>query len=217
VLLPIAVLREPAPDAREQDRRRGERDRVDEECSVAAEDRGDDAAEGRSHREHRPPQRAAERVRRREVGRIDHVRDRGGRRGVEDRGEKRKDGQQDVREPEIARADREEGDTDPRPSDVAHDHEPPAVEPVGEPAGPRRRDEDRELLGDDQEADGDRLAGHLQDEPPERHEQEPVASERDHGRDEEPPEVAVPAEERGRSGCSGRVLSLPPFGHGLSD
>ena len=76
------------------------------------------------------------------------------------------------------------------------DHQLAAVEPVGQHAGERRRQEEGRLLSEDGQADVDRAVGGLEDQPGDRDEQEPVAAERDHRRQEQPSEVAVPPEQR---------------------
>ena len=119
--------------AQQEHRRQRERHGVDDERDVAAEDRGHDASEGRSDREHRPPERAAERVGGREVLGVDDVGQRCRLRGVEDSREQRQAHEQHVREPQVVGPDQQERGADHRAGEVARDHQPAAVEPVGEP------------------------------------------------------------------------------------
>ena len=92
----------------------------------------------------------------------------------------------------LLRPDGEERDAERRSGDVARDHETAPIEAVGEPPRPRRREEDRQLLRHDQDAHREGLARHLEHQAAERDEQEPVAAERDHRREEQAAEVAVP-------------------------
>ncbi len=82
--------------------------------------------------------------------------------------------------------------------------EPAAVDPVGQHAGRGRRQEERQLLRHDREPDVDRAAGGLQDQAGDGHEEEPVAAQRDHRRQEQPPEVPVAPEQR-QAGAEARL------------
>ena len=173
----VAWRRERAPHAPQQQRRDRERDRVDRKRGVAAEDGRDDAAERRADGEHGSPQRPVERVGRREVRGIDDVGQRRRGRRIEHGRAEREADEQHVGEPQVLRSDQQERGADPGAQQVADDHQPAPVEAVGEPSGPRRRDEDRDLLGEDQDADRRGLAGGLQDQAAEGDEQKPVPAE----------------------------------------
>ena len=170
----------------------------------AAEQRRDDAAGGGADREHRAPERAAERVGGGQVLRIDHVGQRRRRRGIEDGGEDRQRGEQHVGEPQVVGAHQQERRADHRARQIAGDHQPASVQAVGEPPRPRGRQEHGDLLREDHESDRRGLARRLQQEPAERHEQEPVAAERDHRGHEQPTEVAVALQEVDRGASAGR-------------
>ena len=164
-------------------------------CRVT-EDRRDDAAERGADREHRAPEGAAQRVRGRQV--LAAPRGWGSPPTTPDRTapRRREDREQWEREPDRARPDEQERDAHDHPCEVASDHQSLAVEPIGQHARPRRGEEERELLREDREPDVDRPSRGIQDQAVDRDEQEPVSAERDHRREEQPPEVAVAAQQR---------------------
>ena len=110
--------------------------------------------------------------------------------------EDRQDREQRVGEPDGAGPHEQEGDADDHAREVAGDHQLAPVDPVGEGPRPGGGQEEGDLLRQDRQAHVDRTTGGLQDQPVDRHEQEPVAAERDHRGREEPAEVAVAPEQR---------------------
>ena len=155
----VSALRlgEAPPDRGEQRRRHQEGAGVHEEGRVGPEHGADQAAEPGADGEHRSPERAVQRVRGREILRVDDVRRGRGEGGVERCREGRQHGQQDVREPDRLGADEEERDADHRPGEIADDHQLAAVDPVRERSADRRREEEGGLLGEDREAHVERL------------------------------------------------------------
>ena len=193
---PPGGLGEGTPDRGEQRGGDQERDRVDEERRVRAERVADETSEPRADGEHRSPQRPVQRVRNGQVSGIDHVGGRGREGGVERGREGREEGQQHVGEPQRLRSDQQERDADHRPREVADDHQLPPVDTVGQHATDGRREEERELLSHDRQAHVKRLAGGLVDQPVDRHPEEPIAAQGDHGGEEQRAEIPVAADQR---------------------
>jgi hypothetical protein len=203
------------PDSGEEQAGGGERGGVDDEGGVAPERRRDDAAQRGPDGEHRPPRRTEQRVRRPEVLTIDEVRERRARRRVEDRGEGGDQREQEVGEPHRARVlHEEEPQAQHGPRRVAPDHEGLTVEAVGQHPAHRRHQEERQLLGRDEDGHRDRGRGELEREPEQGHQEEPVAPERDQGGGVGPPEVPVASQQRQGGPEAPRFLDRLAHRHG---
>ncbi len=139
-------------DQQARDRKGGS---VEHERDVPAECRGDQAADGRAHREHHSPGRADQHVRLAQLVLLDEIGECRGRRGLEER---RADGQQEhseQRDPEGARVAREQERQRHRDArEVGGDEQLPSIEPIGEDAGERRRKRESARLEDEHQRRG---------------------------------------------------------------
>ena len=205
----LACLGEGSADAPEQQAPRRERGRVDHERDVASEARWRRRRRARPRRPASCPT-ASRSARSRSAGRVGSTRfgvaaDDAGSNGAPKTESSASNG---YASQIVSGADEQEREADPDAGQVADDHQLPPVEAVDEHPGGRRRQEERDLLRQDREADVDRPSRRLDDQRGDRHEQEPVAAERDHRRQEQPPEVPVAPEQRDAGSESGRRLEL---------
>jgi hypothetical protein len=215
---PVADVAQPLPDRRERplrrhtrlprrlqrpadpprrDRGQRQRDGGDPEAGVRVEGGADDPAERGSDHRHRPPGRAGDRVRGRQLLGGYHVGHRGGGgRRVERLGHRHR-ADRDQGQPRGGRRPHAEQQQDRAERDqVRHDHDLLAVEPVGDRAGVRQRQRhDAGVDGQGQRAP-DAAAGQLGEQDQQRHHHEPVRAEDDQLGGEQVAEVGVAGNDR---------------------
>ncbi len=161
-VFPLARLGERPPHSEQQRRGRDEGPGVHQEGGLPAEDPGDQAAEGRPHREHRPPGRTGEHVRCGQVLRVDQVGDGGGGGRVEQGVQRRQPSDQDEHQPDLAApVDHQEPDADTGAQDIGGDHQPPAVQAVGKHPAEGADQEERDQVRHQHARRGERGTGQL--------------------------------------------------------